>query len=756
MTETRDFSQLPDDIKEYISTLQNDNKRYVDEVQALQTQLNNITAVVDFADSTKIAEIADLKQRHQQELATINILMEETIRDRIGDARGKYDNELNNLRRKYEVLQQENYELKSKVMDEKDSVIATISRSLRDKLTSNQSTLAQENENLEEDMRKAQESTLMLKSVIIPLEAEINQLKSQLKDAKDKIVELETLPREVKISFPSNEQDNQELSKDAPSDEQQSTTNDATSSLSSYELAIVRLNAYCSKLKDQIQEVTMKLNESQTAEKHASDERDKYIQIYARTHDRFLAFEKKQLEQMRRLLTILTYDQLKVLTESCTSQSQQSDNSSSALATANDNAELDAARHHKTEADWDELLLQISQVMDLSQKFCDKCSQQRDENNKLLLLNTQKQEENVKLLFDLSLAKAEHEKEQQIRLQLEKQLSETNTISEQLSILKTKADKNDVDFRDMKSHYDNLFAEQVNNIKKLVKERELLHLYIQRLEAENTSLAAITNDNETAKLLTYSSQAPTTFEDAWGLIVKLREEIIQQLKIKEKLKNDIQQLQYNHKADIREREQIEHLLNRDLNAAKDEIIVLQSLQTEYERVMSLKKDLEKQLDERANELKTTKAVANSFTNQLKEKLEQITSAKAHLDEENAALRVQIQKLKVDLENNELVQHDFVKLSQSLQVELEEIRNSEHQLRWQPEEDYSECQRCHSQFSVTWRKHHCRHCGKVLCKDCTNKTIYTGPNNRSSRVCDVCYTLLVKDSQPYFHSSVPDI
>jgi len=43
--------------------------------------------------------------------------------------------------------------------------------------------------------------------------------------------------------------------------------------------------------------------------------------------------------------------------------------------------------------------------------------------------------------------------------------------------------------------------------------------------------------------------------------------------------------------------------------------------------MSLKKDLEKQLDERANELKTTKTVANSFTNQLKEKLEQITDAK---------------------------------------------------------------------------------------------------------------------------------
>ena len=71
--------------------------------------------------------------------------------------------------------------------------------------------------------------------------------------------------------------------------------------------------------------------------------------------------------------------------------------------------------------------------MDLSQKFCDKCSQQQDENNKLRLLNNQKQDENVKLLFDLSLAKAEYDKEHQIRIQIEKQLSDTNTIIEQVN-----------------------------------------------------------------------------------------------------------------------------------------------------------------------------------------------------------------------------------------------------------------------------------------------------------------------------------
>lgn len=69
----KDLSQLPDNIKDYISKLQDDNARHINE---LQTQLTNLTAVVDFADSTKIAEIADLKQKHQQEVATLNLLME--------------------------------------------------------------------------------------------------------------------------------------------------------------------------------------------------------------------------------------------------------------------------------------------------------------------------------------------------------------------------------------------------------------------------------------------------------------------------------------------------------------------------------------------------------------------------------------------------------------------------------------------------------------------------------------------------------
>jgi hypothetical protein len=55
------------------------------------------------------------------------------------------------------------------------------------------------------------------------------------------------------------------------------------------------------------------------------------------------------------------------------------------------------------------------------------------------------------------------------------------------------------------------------------------------------------------------------------LIQQLRQMIIEQLKIQDKLRNDIQQVVSNYQTDIREREQIEELIHRDLNAAKDQI-----------------------------------------------------------------------------------------------------------------------------------------------------------------------------------------
>lgn len=74
--------------------------------------------------------------------------------------------------------------------------------------------------------------------------------------------------------------------------------------------------------------------------------------------------------------------------------------------------------------------------------------------------------------------------------------------------------------------------------------------------------------------------------------------------------------------------------------------------------------------------------------------------------------------------------------------------------WVPDAEASVCMHCKkSEFSVFNRRHHCRKCGIVCCKNCSNKRI-TLPHqsSRPLRVCLSCYDKLAvnehKDSQPF--------
>ncbi|CAG2068815.1 unnamed protein product, partial [Timema podura] len=117
-------------------------------------------------------------------------------------------------------------------------------------------------------------------------------------------------------------------------------------------------------------------------------------------------------------------------------------------------------------------------------------------------------------------------------------------------------------------------------------------------------------------------------------------------------------------------------------------------------------------------------------------------------------RSRVASLQQELDNSEAVQKDFVRLSQSLQVQLERIRDTDMEVRWQHDEDIDECQGCHTSFSVARRKQHCRHCGRIFCVSCLSHTVLSGPHQRPSRVCDVCHTLLVRDTAPYFSTEPP--
>ena len=52
-----------------------------------------------------------------------------------------------------------------------------------------------------------------------------------------------------------------------------------------------------------------------------------------------------------------------------------------------------------------------------------------------------------------------------------------------------------------------------------------------------------------------------------------------------------------------------------------------------------------------------------------------------------------------------------------------------QVRWQHEDDVSECNSCKTGLQKTKKKDNCRHCGRIFCHDCLpKKVLYLYINN----------------------------
>lgn len=63
--------------------------------------------------------------------------------------------------------------------------------------------------------------------------------------------------------------------------------------------------------------------------------------------------------------------------------------------------------------------------------------------------------------------------------------------------------------------------------------------------------------------------------------------------------------------------------------------------------------------------------------------------------------------------------------------------------WQPDDSRKDCAKCKAGFTFTNRRHHCRNCGGLFCKNCSSRTS-TVPRRQIMtpvRVCDACFSSL---------------
>ncbi|XP_026166656.1 FYVE, RhoGEF and PH domain-containing protein 6-like [Mastacembelus armatus] len=67
--------------------------------------------------------------------------------------------------------------------------------------------------------------------------------------------------------------------------------------------------------------------------------------------------------------------------------------------------------------------------------------------------------------------------------------------------------------------------------------------------------------------------------------------------------------------------------------------------------------------------------------------------------------------------------------------------------WIPDPRTTMCMICTCEFTLTWRRHHCRACGKVVCQACSsNKYCLEYLKMQLARVCDQCFSVLQQKNE----------
>ncbi|XP_063396040.1 rab GTPase-binding effector protein 1-like isoform X2 [Mytilus trossulus] len=408
--------------------------------------------------------------------------------------------------------------------------------------------------------------------------------------------------------------------------------------------------------------------------------------------------------------------------------------------------------------EWDLLQQQLKESRDKLGKPCDMCNNYEDQ-----LQNIQddlKKEQVRAKSFERNLNSEilTTESQQKYIAELEDTLKKTvSEADEQVSSLLNKLQDCEKYIEELKQQFTQSQVDLRDQLQVLTGSREEVQNELTRLQKENDTLIG-KHSKYAQQLQNEDINLPNNIEEMQLLLLKYREEIIQCKVAKEHteetLKSEIMFLKDQIHAEQQEKNNIEESLSQELATVQEKLVVQESLKSELERESSVRADLSKKLTESETTLKSIQAKSKQLIKALQQQVAEQSEIRSKLESDVQKYRSKVQSLQIDLDNSEAVQRDFVKLSQSLQIQLEKIRQAETEVRWQQEDDIDDCNNCKQQFSVTKRKHHCRHCGRIFCSDCVTKTVNSGPNSRPSKVCDICHTILVRDALPYFSTEPP--
>lgn len=230
------------------------------------------------------------------------------------------------------------------------------------------------------------------------------------------------------------------------------------------------------------------------------------------------------------------------------------------------------------------------------------------------------------------------------------------------------------------------FKDDINReLMKVVEERQEIHENLDTLQRDNEYLSGryLEHSNE---MKDQEINLPQSIEELHEFILKLYENLIVSKVGQE----------FNEAKCVSFRDETNLLRDQLHQKEKEKLFIEQKLN---HRIHSLEDKLKQQhqihlklIGEKEELLKVENDNKKEISDLRMQNIE-LSDKVDRLEKANYDIKSKLSMLQQELSTSEAVQKDFVKLSQSLQMQLEKIRSADEQVRWQDFDDVDHCPTC---------------------------------------------------------------
>lgn len=329
-----------------------------------------------------------------------------------------------------------------------------------------------------------------------------------------------------------------------------------------------------------------------------------------------------------------------------------------------------------SETEWNLLQKEVQNAGHKLGRRCDMCSNYEKQLQGIQIQEAEMRDQVKKLQVMLRQANDQLEKATREKEELEGHVKQSSEVSEnQISLLSARAQESEALLGQLQQAFSQAKRSVQDQMAVLMQSREQVSEELTRLQKDNESLQGKHNLHVSLQQAE-DFVLPESGEELRELLLKYREDIISVRTaadhLEEKLKAEILFLKEQIQAEQCLKENIEETLQLEIEYCKEEIAAASTLKAELERLRAEKEQLEATLQEKTQQLESLQERRSALEEQVKKE----AAMKSNLEQLMFEEKNKAQRLQTELDISEQVQRDFVKLSQTLQVQLERIRQTD--------------------------------------------------------------------------------